>query len=260
MNRADLVQRLPRFLDRGFVVSLGSGIPRNQGDSLFFSGLALYALDIDEGQPIADALVKMLTDLDGGTYRHPDRKDEVSLDGLLGMYRGIAKRIRYFDEGDLWRPLLAKHQHKTSLPGAYSLIPDTIYWQLGLGQEPCPERFKNLIKEAVNWTERTRQARLSAYRIHLNLLALQTMSELSAIPSMDLLEHFSIATNGLEMRTIDHFLGRPGLLAYLDSFVYNQWQYAHQRCVLWETPDGASEEHPGLDYLVGWADYYGSPK
>ncbi len=244
MNRADVVARLSQFIDKGFVVSLRGGSACNKGDSLLFSGLSLYALDKEEGEPIAKAFEKMLTDLNGGTYRHPDLAEETSLDGLIGMYRGIAKRIRHCDEEKRWLPLLKNH--KPSLPREFDVVRSAL-----MGESVNLDTIEDLVSNAANWTDRCRTSNLSAYRVHLYLLALQTLTELGIHAEISA---FSKATDGLQMATVDHFCGRQGLLDFVAHFEYNKWQYKHQRCPLWEVPDGLGDEHPAIDYLVAYAD------
>lgn len=261
-KRGDVVARLPAFLDRGFVVSLKDGAPQHQGDSLFFSGLALYSLSCKEGKPVADALLAMLTELDGGVYRHPDQKDrEPSLDGLLALYRGVAKRISC-GEVEPWATAMKNHRARmaASLPAEFNLVSDTISYKLGLSDEPDMARLHNLAVEVASWAQLVIAGKKACYRIHLGLLALQGMQDMG-YPVSDLDRgKFAEVTNGLKMATIDHFAGRQGLDKFLTEFSYDQWQYKPQRCVIWERQDGDGMAHPGIDYLVGYADLFGSPK
>lgn len=259
----ETAERLNGFLSKGFVVSKVSGRDEGQGDSLLFSGLALYALDCKAGQPIADAFAKMLKDLDGGVYRHPDfPTTEVSLDGLLGMYRGIIKRVKICGEAELWKPLLKNHRARMAyaLPAEFNLVAAVLTHQLGLNDEPDPKRKAMLANEVASWASITKASKSACYRVHLGLLALQEMDELGWTISDTDRGAFAEATKGLNMPTVDHYSGRDGVAAFLSDFKYNEWQYRHQRCGAWETPDGRGMEHPAVDYLVAWADHYGSPK
>lgn len=258
----EITERLPGFLDRGFVVSLYEGLTMHQGDSLLFSGLALYALSCEDGKPIADGLEKMLKDLDGGAYRHPDQPDrEVSLDGLLGLYRGLAKRVAC-GEKDRWAAVMKNHRARVaaSLPAEFNLVAETLGYKLGLNAEPDMQRLHSLAVEVTTWSRLVIAGHRACYRIHLGTLALQTMEDMGyKVRDADRAE-FAQVTNGIDMPTIDAFAGREALPAYLDHFTASEWQYRHQRCPKWEDPDGAGMQHPGIDYLVGFADLYGSPQ
>lgn len=259
----DAVLRLPKFLDKGFVVSLNGDQKIHQGDSLLFSGLALYALDKQSGQPIADAFAKMMEERDGGTYRHPDMPDrETSLDGLLGLYRGIAKRINLCDEKPLWAKVMKNHRARmaASLPAEFNLVADALAFRLGLADSPDIRRISNLALEVSTWATLVKRGRRSCYRIHLGLLALQGMEDLGFPVSPDDKAKFADATSGTKMPTVDEFCGRPAIEAFLKDFTYNKWQYQHQRNPVWEAPDGYGQDHPAIDYLVGYADLHGSPK
>lgn len=258
----EVVARLPDFLDKGFVVSKQDGTSQHQGDSLLFSGLALYALDCTSGQPIADAFMKMLKDLDGGVYRHPDLPEkEPSLDGLLGMYRGIIKRIGC-DGVEPWAAVMKNHTARmaASLPAEFNLVADTLAYKLGLSGIPDQRRAKNLALEVATWAFLVKTSKTACYRVHLGLLSLQALDDMGMGVGDESRGHFAESTKGLGMPTTDHFSGRDGLKEWLENFQYNEWQFRHQRCGLWEIPDGASMDHPAVDYLVGYADLFGAPK
>lgn len=260
----EVKDRLPDFLDRGFVVSLHGDEKLHHGDSLFFSGLALYALDCKSGQPIADAIAKMLKDTDGGAYRHPDQASrEISMDGLLTMYRGINKRIMHCGEKDFWAPLMKKTRARiaASMPAQFNLISAMMDYILGFADVPDLRRMDYLSVEVAGWAALVKYRKAAAYRIHLGLLALQTMEEMGVEISDRQRERFAAATTGTSLPTTDQFSGRGGLGSWLDSFKFDEWQYRHQREPSWERNDGDGQRHPGIDYLVGYADLYkGSPK
>lgn len=259
---AEVVERLPRFLDRGFVDSIFEGQNQHQGDSLLFSGLALYALDCQSGQPIADAFAKMMEERDGGVYRHPDLPDkEASLDGLLGLYRGITKRINQCGETGLWARVMKNHRARmaASLPAEFNLVSDTLSYRLGLSDKPDPRRLGLLSKEVASWATLVKRARGACYRIHLGLISLQTLDALGTPISDEDRGLFAEATKDTDMPAVDEYGGRPALEEFLQNFEYNRWQYRHQRCSIWETNDGYGMEHPAIDFLVGYADLYGSP-
>ncbi len=251
------------FLDRGFVVSRTTdGAREGKGDSLLFTGLALYALDCKAGVPLADGLAKMFEVTEGGAYRHPDlASEEVSLDGLLGLYRGIHKRVAHCGEKDLWAPLMRNHRVKMAgnLPAEFNLVAAMLGYKLGLNDVPDLRRVENLALEVNAWAVLVKARKAACYRIHLGLLSLQAMVEMGVPISDKARGTFAEITNGLGMPTIDHFSGRSGLEDWLHGFQYNIYEYRHQRCQAWEQPDGGDLLRPGVDFLVGYADLYGSP-
>lgn len=263
IKRAHAAARLPNFLDRGFVVSRLNGEAKHQGDSLLFSGLAMYALTREEGQPIADAMLKMLEDLDGGVYRHPDLKDaEPSLDGLLGLYRGIIKRINFYGEAATWAKYMVHHNSRVaaSLPAEFNLVADTLAFKLGLREEPDMRRLHTLAVEVTEWARIVIGAKRACYRVHLGLLALQNMEEMGYPVRDDDRAAFAAVTQGAKLVTVDNYAGRPGLEDFLTNFAYNTWQFFPQRCPSWEKNDGDGMEHPAVDFLVGYSDLYGEPQ
>lgn len=256
--------RLPDFLDRGFVVSKDpSGNLIHQGDSLLFSGLALYALDCYSGDPIANAFEKMLTDLDGGAYRHPDLAErELSLDGLLGFYRGISKRVFNCGEKDRWAEAMKNHRARvaSALPAEFNYVGDMLSYKLGLSDKPDSKRVKTLAFEITQWANLVKLSKSACYRIHLGLLVMQILDQLGEPVSDEDRGAFAAAVKGTDMPAVEEYSGRPALDAYLTNFKYNEYQYRHQRCGTLEGPDGLGQDHPGVDFLVGYADLYGASK
>jgi hypothetical protein len=88
----------------------------------------------------------------------------------------------------------------------------------------------------------------------------QIVEELGGKISSESRNVFCAATKGAGLPTTDSWCGRGGLDTWLDSFVYNTWQYRHQRCPGWEVADGAGDDQPAVDELVGWTDFHGQPK
>lgn len=263
--------RLPEFLQNGFVHSVtAAGGQLSQGDGLFFTGLATYGADCATGAPLAAALEKMLTDMDGAVYRDPTLPGQSILDGALGLYRGIAGRVRACGEQEVWAPLVAKHlaymaahgdtlnADGARLDGGFDYVRDFLAWKLGVGPEPAYARQQALEDLVVNtWVAADIAAHASCYRTHLVLIALQTVEALGGTVTATARNGLCAATIGVGMPTVDHWCGRQSLQPWLDAFAYDVWDFRHQRCSAWESPDGNGVARPAVDYLVGYRDEAG---
>lgn len=266
--------RLPHFLQDGFVVSIrGGDTPVNQGDSLLWTGIAMSSVSCAMGEPMAAAAAKMVADLHGGLYRHPSLPGAISLDGALGFWRGVTHRIVACHEKDRWRPLLALHQAAglrlnpaadVRIPAPFDVVKDQVLHLVDLGGAPDPSRVRVLEDAVVGWAAAVearshvprKQDRGSCYPVHLGLVALQTIEAAGGSISGPGRDAFCQATAGLDMPTTDHWCGRGDLVGWAKGFQHNVWQYRHQRCPSWETPDGGGDEQPGVDFLRALADAY----
>lgn len=256
----DLVaKRAITFLDRGFVVTKkADGSFKNQGDSLIFTGLLLYGLDCARGNLILPAIIKMIKDRKGGAYRHPDLPDEINIDGLLGLYRGLAKRVTIC--GDDLIGILQLHnawvdRNKGILPVGFDFVEKQL-----TGQNPTASHQAEMEAAAVAWATGVVAQKAACYRIHLGLISMQTAEELGRKTSDEARTKFCFATKGIGMPTVENWCGRSDLSSFIDDFSYNTWQYRHQRCGTWESPDGDDDIQPGIDYLVAYSEMHGSPK
>lgn len=258
-ENVSVVQRLSGFYQpSGWVVSLRDDVGVNQGDSLLFSGLALYALDCQSGSAVADAIAGMLASQNGGLYRHPSMAGQpASFDGAIGMYRGIAKRIRDCSEADRWRPLLALHKTNqdsfTYFPEPLDYVRDLLFSKVGLVGVPSAARAALLSLALADWVEAVKASKTVGFRAHLALLTMQTCDELGVPVQGFLKDNLCSASDGMGLLTFDHWCGRSGLDAWINGFQYDVYQYKHQRAV-WEGPDAHGDSEPAIDYLVGEAD------
>jgi hypothetical protein len=244
--------------------------PVNQGDSLLFTGLATYAMDCTHGDSTSLAMAQMVDTMDGGLYRHPSLPSSISLDGALGFYRGATKRATLCGEGWQWGELIKKHLayvmrnegvlnvgSSATLAGGFSYIPRKLASNLGVGEEPSAKDQAELEAAVAGWAAADMAAHGACFRLNLGLMALQTVEELGSKISPEGKAAYCAATRGSRIPTIDQWCGRGGLLDYINGFAYNVWQYRHQRCTDWETPDGSvgADGQPGVDFLTAWADY-----
>lgn len=254
---AQTAERTLDYLDKGFVISHGSN--QNKGDSLFFTSLAMYALDCTHGKIFSDTLQAMMKDENGGLSRHPDLIGQLSLDGLLAFYRGVTHRIIDCGEKIAWASLLGEHKHWTDahtdyLPAGFTFVRDRVLYIAGIGGEPAAARQAELEIVVGGWAETTLKEKAACYRVNLGLISLQTIEASGRSISKIGRDNFCFVTKDANIPTVDKFCGRTGMDAFLTDFKYNVWQYRHQRCPGWENPDGVDE--PGIDYLVAYADAF----
>ena len=252
-------QRLvTEFLDRGFVVSLKEdGEPEHKGDALIWSGVAMSALDCDKGTVIEDAAIKMITDLNGGLYRHPDLPNEISLDGALGLYHGIASRIARCESLSKWAHPLKLHKEFTSkvVPKEFTYVRDLLFHKAGIAGEPSKDRLKILEGQIYGWASAVMISKSACFRLHLSYLSYSTIEKLGGGVSRGGRGRFCSATDGADLPLIDHWCGRDGLTEWIANFEVDQYEYRHQRCP-WEGPDRAGLRYPGVDFLKGIEDAY----
>lgn len=249
---AEVTARIAGFIDQGFVVSHGGD--RHHGDSLLFTGLAAYSLPCAEGAVVADGMATMLAT--GGYYRFPGDSDAVSLDQLLGLYRGVAARVRRCGERERWKGAFATASIP-DIPAGFDYVRQKLMALLGIGNEPAPSLQAEMEISAAGWTALVNADHAACYRAHLSLISLQMVEEMGGKISSEGRTAFCDAARGMDIATMEHWCGRPGLDEFLDNFKYNVWEYAEQRCPKWEQPDGNGLETPAVDYLVAYMDKTG---
>ncbi len=238
--------RLGTMLEDGWVVSRGpGGDPRDQGDSLIFTGIAMGALSCADGAVPEAALVKMLREKNGGVYRHPSIPDDYSLDGLLGMWWGIAGRTKRCPETkELWASLLPQHEAAVAIEPFFHTALQQVMADLGVGTAPTASDRGELGSVVSGWAFGVVANREAAFRLHLGFL---TLSMIDAPQSKNI---FCASVPKANIALLEQFCDRAGLSAWSTAFAYNRYVYAFQRAS-WETetvPSG--EETPGLDLLV----------
>lgn len=262
---SDAVARALTFFDaQGFPVSRRGVEEKNQGDGLIFLGLAMAGLPCAEGMLARDAAARMITELSGGLYRHPTLADQISLDGPLGLYRGIAARVKNCGERAYWQPLLDLHMaflrvngyrlnasSDVTIPLDFRLVP------AALAGEKLEASQTALEFEVASWAAAVRTAREGSYRINLGLLTFEALEDSGTDISANGRNAFCSATRGTDLPTVEQWCGRNGLEDFLGGFVYNVWQYRHQRTPAWESEDGNGDEQPGFDFLIGWVSLHG---
>ncbi len=200
----------------------------------------------------------MLEETGGKIYRHPTIKDQASMDGALGLYYGIARRVARC--GDSWSaPLQASPDFwknplnspsGANLPAEFTYVRDLLGFKMGALPEPKPVRKGLLEAQIAAWAAGVSGSQAACYRVHLGLLGLQTIEALGGSVSDNGRNAFCSVTKGMGLRTVDLWCGRTDLRDWITNFEYDKWEFSHQRCNAWETPDGNGLITPGLDLIV----------
>jgi hypothetical protein len=259
-----------RFTAGGFVVSrVNDGSVEHTGDSLIWTGMLFGSLPCDRAPKIGEGLRAMITELDGGLYRHPTLPDEISQDGALGLYWGVAHHItRCPDQVPVWAATLAPHKalgnfelnrnSTAQIFPEFTYARDRLFAAVGIGEAPDSRRLATLAAEGTAAALDAKLRKRACFRVHLALLAMETAERLGDQVPGEARNRFCQAIDGMGMTTADHFCGRRGLAEWAAAFQPNVWEFAHQRCPGWESPDGRENlETPGVDLLVALTKAHG---
>jgi hypothetical protein len=221
------------------------------GDSLLWTGMAMGVLDCGRGAAPEDALLAMLSETGGRAYRHPtEALREPSLDGHLGLYWGIAHRAARCPESrERWAEAL-EQLIPVNAEEAF-IVRDSILSSLGRGTAPSLSARDAYGSSWAVLASGVRVAKAAAYRIHLGLLALESLEVSGQQVSSSVRDAFCSASNGADMPTVDAYCGRGDLAAWVEAFEFDAWEMRHQRSGAWESRDGKPGlRTPGLDLLV----------
>lgn len=258
--------------EHGFLVSrwLADDRPEHIGDSLIWTGMALGVLPCDKVEPVILGLGRMVEQLEGGLYRHPTLPDKISLDGALGFYWGVARHLQRCPASQSALEYIVRAHQLFSeprgrlnpdadlklLPG-FTYVRDLVVARVTGGAAPDGRRLSGLETQVAAWALAVQTSRSSCFRVHLGLLSLQAVEAAGGSISAQGRAGFCGATVGMDLPTVDHWCGRGDLPAWIASFKPNEWEYRHQRCGAWETPDGKPGlSTPGLDELVALTQVY----
>lgn len=253
------------------VVSLKpDGSPEHLGEALIWGGTALWVLGCDEGAALSAALARMVLDHEGAMIRvdplgEYDDGRQVTLDGVLGAFLGIARRVMDCGEKELWRaPLSAMTAFQqanddrlhpdTPAKGMFAefkYLRDLARWKAGGGGEPADNRQGDLEKMVGGWAFAVQVARKACYPVNLGLTSLLTIETLGESVSGAGRDQFCANTTGMDIPSVDHYCGRKPISDYLDDYQVDEYEYRFQRCGTWESPDGDGNTSPQLDRLVG---------
>jgi hypothetical protein len=267
---------ISKYLDNGtWVVSRHpDGSSEHQGEGLIWSGVALSALSCDDGKDIEANLQRSIMSNDGALVRYEPLGEyrngrEVTLDGALGLYLGVARRIQKCPGtgSRSWKEVLNKHcaylsetkgllnQAAPATLGGFRYLLDLLSFTGGACGTGNPGNARGVETEVAGWAMATVASRSAAYRLNLGFIALETLELLDKPISSQGRDEWCAATNGAGIPTIDAWCGRGDLRAWIAGYQYNQWEYRHQRAA-WESPDGDGDTTPGLDLLVALKQSY----
>lgn len=265
---------LAKHLDGGYIVSRESdGTPAHQGDALLWSGIALGLLPCEAGRPIFDAIAASAENRGGELVRFEPLPAEyatnpTSRDQLLGLMWGLVRRgNRCPGDGEAIHFLWTTHRDYVESAGSLSLAGDPLRSNLtpafhfvwrAVGKwllEGSELDETPLVVEAAILADALRilSFRGPCYPLHLAMLEQLILFETRNTVSKTFKAQFCETTNAASIALIDWYCERDAspVESYLKNFVLNEYEYSHQRCPDWETPDGrASLDTPGLDWLI----------
>lgn len=264
-KRAHAVERLlaNHLSNGGWVASVTDGELKQDGEALIWSSLAMGHLDCPTGDRIEAALIKPI--LESGDLQRMDplgaswENRPLNFDGMSGWFYGVAKRWTRCRSA----PLLSAWQAQFSaidsrggylhravnvkLPPHWDTTAKAISWAMGVGSMPAQREIDLLTFEAGAWAQAVVTSKAACYRIHLGWLHLATLRDLGFALSPTV---FCDAVKKVDMPLERHWCGYRGLEQYVDGFKFNEWDYRHQRCGDWESPDGNGDDTPGIDVIV----------
>lgn len=262
------VDRLDDFQEDGWIVSRKEdGSPEHQGDSLLWTGLAIGSLPCDEASDYAERMQDMIKENGGALVRFQplgeyENGREISFDGATGLYYGILSHLLACNSVGDWDLVWPIHTDylsrnygylhpnvRVAVEPEFTVLPDMISHLLGRRGRPDSDRIRALEAEATAWVYAVKVAKEPCFRIHLSWLymkALEKTKELSARGK----HLWCVASEGTDIPLVDHWCGRYPISDW--KFTENEWEYRHQRCGGWETPDGDGIKTPGLDLIISY--------
>jgi hypothetical protein len=268
----------------GVVSVKPDGTAEHEGEALIWGGTALWALPCDKGQEISRSMAQMVTDQGGAMIRVSPLGEyeggrEVTLDGALGLFLGVSRRIRDCGEADLWREplrLILAFQEANgdrlhpNVPqdaahmmfGEFKAVRDQVAYKAGLGSEPAEDRIKNVAQLVASWAAAVLAAHETGvgsdacYRVNLGLTSYLTLETSGRDVPGEARNQFCSLTKTMGIPTASHWCGEEPITSYLSSYVPDIWEFRHQRCS-WESPDGKDNKSPELDRLVAMVMAFG---
>lgn len=271
---ASTVDRLfANHLEGGWVVTRRpDGSPEHMGDSLLWTGLAMYAVPCDRGAELEAHLVEVITRNAGALVRYEPLGEyaggrEASLDGALGLYRGIVHRITACGSA-AWQEPMALHfasmeahggrlnpSSSATLEVFYGLAQELAYRLGAAGADPIGlSDRRNMERAVVAWAWAVQASHAAAFRVHLGWLILEMLEALADVSDANR-AGYCAATTGMDIPVVDHYCGRGDLAGWVSGFQFDAWEYRHQRAG-WESADGDGDQTPALDLLVGLKEAY----
>jgi hypothetical protein len=280
-----------RHLQNGFgVVSLKpTGDAEHQGEALIWGGTFLYGASCEGGSAVSAAMRDMIRRGGGQIVRveplgeYADGKRAVTLDGMIGLMAGVARRVVSCGEAEDWQPawstLVAWQKSNggklndgatARLEAGFEYVRDLI--QSRLQGTAAPGGRDDFQKAAANWPALVLASHLTGigsdacFRVNLSWTSIVTTELLGDELGQVHRDRLCSDTASMGIPTVDHYCGRDDLEAWVAGYVPDVWEYRHQRCASpWESPDGGSNVSPRLDLLIalvarhGWDALQGEP-
>lgn len=265
------VQHVLTHVSNGYVITLKpDGQPEAMGEGLLFAGEFLWAAPCIEGKAVSEAIAGMITRMDGQLVRYEPLGEyeggrEMSVDGAIVLYKGIARRIMDCGESQLWSgpidlhyKFLKSHSWRLhanvgddlkGLGHDFTLPLDLIRWRLGQDGEPSGYRMYQLEHQAAVWALSLHPQRRACYRVNLGWSSVISAEVMGWPATGKGRDEICLATRGMDIPTVDHWCARTPIDNYLSNYVIDEWQYRHQRCGAWEFADGNGNNSHRLDLL-----------
>ena len=261
-------QLISKHLEGGYVVSrLPDGTPEHWGDSLLFSGLALAVLSCEKGEPILSAILNSIEKRGGQLVRfEPTPKTRsfgiTSRDMETGAMFGLVSRAKRCPK-DFDRIAAGWRRHDAFVKANGYFLEDSpedlltpgmmfifeLVSQHFLGA-PEPKGFAVFNTAIYVTTLSTVVLRKACYPLHLEVLELWLAKALGKEAKAETMHAFCRYTDGADVPLIDWLCSRKDASLFFKNFKKNEWHYRHQRCGVWEKPDGGESDNPSLDFLL----------
>lgn len=273
---SELQTRIERdFTQGGYVVSRApDGSVEHVGDSALWTAITMASVSCSDTRT-EDALVDSLMRNDGRWIRIDPlpasyKGNETSRDMETGAVFGFAVRYarcpasrprlkkawqahRDFVLGNGGRLHEGSNWNFVMTPG-FRFVWDLVSYRFGFGSKPSAADERLFEAALVSGAKAIKMRKDACYPIHLSTLQAIAAAKLG-MPIIDLAKReFCSDTRGLGLPLTDWFCDRGGAKEFLRDFKVDQWEYRHQRCSAWESPDvSTGERTPGVDFLVLWS-------
>lgn len=257
--------RLREYLDAGFVITRRGEEVLDRGDAALWTGLAVAALDCDQGRPLFDALAADIVDHGGRIHRHPALDEEdTSRDMLIGAMFGLVQRWNHCpDDQPRIREVWAAHVAYVEGLGDGRLYPGA-----GPGKQINGGLFWLWDKVSLYFGVRAAEPRVGKGKFEGDLIGTATgivaLKQACYPLNLNMLEQYiSVAvgspvgsgtraawcgvTRGTGIPMLEWYCERESAVQYLATYT-TDWTYRHQRCK-WEDEDH-DKQGPGVDYLL----------
>lgn len=265
------------FLEnKGWVVYRQNNQYVNQGNSMYWSGIAMASLNCLESQPIYTAFELSAQVREGAFVRFdpiPEQYqagDETFLEGeyatmfgLVSRYNACAKEND--QEAKKIKNIWSLHKDFVTL-NEMELYPTTedkvtteinYVWQtvskyLGVGNIVnytlgTKEEFEKAI---LAWATEVNTSHTGCEKVHNATILAMTLDGMNDKVSDATKQQFCQTAQGMDIPLTDFWCFGEDQEKFLKDFKVNAWQYRNSKCS-WDKPDGvAGLETPALDFLL----------